>query len=89
MTQTLAVLTARVRRALSPITEDKDFGQLVYSEGKATAGVLLLRFSAPARAVMARSVVELVKQQGPRLTGRFVVVQPGRVRIGGLRRSRD
>lgn len=81
------VIDLAVREERMVITEDKDFGQLVYSEGRATGGVLLLRFPAPARAVMARSVVELVKQHGTRLTGRFVVLQPGRVRIGGLRRS--
>ncbi len=68
-------------------TEDKDFGQLMYAEGKATGGVLLLRFPARARAIMAQSVVELIKQHGERLVGRFVVLQPGRVRIGGVRRK--
>jgi len=67
------------------ITEDRDFGQLVYAEGRASGGVLLLRFPATARAAMARSVVEMVKQHGSRFAGRFVVLQPGRIRIGGLR----
>jgi len=67
------------------ITEDKDFGQLVYAEGRATGGVLFLRFPARARALMAESVVEVIKQHGDRLMGRFVVLQPGRVRVGGVR----
>ena len=69
------------------ITEDKDFGQLVYAEGRATGGVLLLRFPARARALMAQSTVTLLKQRRERLVGRFVVLQPGRVRIGGVPRK--
>ena len=69
------------------IAEDKDFGQLVYAEGRATGGVLLLRFPARARALMAQSTVTLLKQRRERLVGRFVVLQPGRVRIGGVPRK--
>lgn len=63
------------------LTEDKDFGRLVYARARSTSGVLFLRFPARARSAMARTVVELVRRQGDRLVGRFVVVQPGRVRI--------
>lgn len=69
------------------ITEDKDFGQLTYAEGRATGGVLLSRFPARARVATAQSVVELIKEHRERLVGRFVVLQPGRVRIGGMRRK--
>ncbi len=81
------VIDLAVREGRMLITEDKDFGQLMYAEGRATGGVLLLRFSARARAVMAQSVVDLIKQYGERLVGRFVVLQPGRVRIGEVRRK--
>lgn len=64
------------------LTEDKDFGQLVYASGHATGGVMLFRFPARARATLSSTVVELVGQQGEQLIGRFVVVQPGRIRIG-------
>ena len=69
------------------ITEDKDFGQLVYAEGKGVVGVLLLRFPARARTAMAQSIVDLVKHHRDHLAGRFVVAQPGRVRISGLPRK--
>ena len=74
-------LAMRERRLV--ITEDKDFGQLIYAGGRATVGVLFLRYPAGARALMAESVVEVIKKHGDRLMGRFVVLQPGRVRIGG------
>ena len=64
------------------VTEDKDFGQLVYANRQATGGVLFLRFPARARITIAKTVVDIVGRQGERLKGKFTVVQPGRVRFG-------
>ena len=75
------VLKLAHQRGTLLITEDKDFGQLVYASAKATEGVLLLRFPAGARSGLAAAVVELVEKRGDQLTGCFVVLQPGRVRI--------
>ena len=72
-------LAVRGRRLL--LTEDKDFGQLVFANQRATGGVILVRFPAAARGGLARAVVDLVEARGTRLIGHFVVVQPGRVRI--------
>jgi len=63
------------------LTEDKDFGQLVYSHGQKTLGVIFLRFPTSARRQISRAVVNLVKQQGEKLAGCFITVQPGRIRI--------
>ena len=63
------------------LTEDKDFGQLVYSHGQKTLGVIFLRFPTSARRRIAKVVANLVKQQGEKLAGCFITVQPGRVRI--------
>ncbi len=63
------------------LTEDKDFGQLVYSHGQKTLGVIFLRFPTSARRQISRAVINLVKQQGEKLTGCFITVQPGRIRI--------
>ena len=64
------------------ITEDKDFGQLVFAFGQNTQGVIFLRYSSSVRLKMAEEVVNLVKRYGEKLTRRFIVVQPGRIRIG-------
>jgi predicted nuclease of predicted toxin-antitoxin system len=64
------------------ITEDKDFGQLVYANMRRTGGVIFIRFPARARRNLADTVVDVVGQQGERLIGHFTVLQPGRVRIG-------
>jgi len=46
------------------LTEDKDFGRLVYSHGQDTLGVIFLRFPTFARREISRDVLNLVKQQG-------------------------
>jgi predicted nuclease of predicted toxin-antitoxin system len=76
------VIELAVREGCLLVTEDKDFGQLVYAAGHPTGGVVLLRFPARARASLAETVLKLVTGHGERLVGRFVVVQPGRIRIG-------
>jgi predicted nuclease of predicted toxin-antitoxin system len=63
------------------LTEDKDFGRLVFANRRARGGVVLLRFPARARKQVAKAVVDLATRHGERLLGKFSVVQPGRVRI--------
>ncbi len=65
------------------VTEDLDFGRLVFSAGHSTAGVLLLRFPNRARHAKPATVVEAVAKLGSRLLGAFAVVEPGRVRLSG------
>lgn len=69
------------------LTEDKDFGQLVYAHDEATGGVLLVRYGADSRSQLPSDVLQLVAQRGVDLVGRFVVMQPGRVRFGGKKIS--
>ena len=76
------VIDRTVREERILITEDKDFGQLVYADKRASGGVLFIRFPARVRRSLARTVVELVRRRGERLIGDFVVVQPGRTRVG-------
>jgi predicted nuclease of predicted toxin-antitoxin system len=72
-------LAVRQRRIL--LTEDKDFGQLVFASMQTTAGVIFIRFPSSARAQLPRVIVDLVGQMGDELAGAFAVVQPGRIRI--------
>jgi hypothetical protein len=64
------------------ITEDKDFGQLIYVAMRRTGGVIFIRFPAGERRYLAEAAVDLVKSRGKRLVGNFTVIQPGRVRTG-------
>jgi len=80
--QKILRLAGKEKRIL--LTEDKDFGQLVFAQGEKSLGVLFLRFSFPARAQIARDVAELILQQGEKLIGCFVTIQPGRIRISHI-----
>jgi predicted nuclease of predicted toxin-antitoxin system len=75
-------LAARENRVL--ITEDKDFGQLVYAHGIPSRSVILIRYPAPIRQRLCADIVKLVEQKEEALQGSFVVLEPGRVRIGRL-----
>ena len=63
------------------ITEDKDFGQIVFAFGKSTRGVIFLRYPVSVHLKIAKEVVNLVKRHGKKLIGCFTVVQPGRIRV--------
>lgn len=65
------------------LTEDKDFGELVYAQKRETSGVVLLRFPANARSAMARAATDAVKTLGDRLGRRFTVIEPGKIRSRG------
>ena len=55
------------------ITEDKDFGQLVYAKMQKTGGVIFIRFPARVRRSLPATVVEVVRRRGQRLIGSFTV----------------
>jgi predicted nuclease of predicted toxin-antitoxin system len=66
------------------LTEDRDFGQLVFASSVSPPGVIYIRFPAVARGAMAADVLQVVDRYGNALVGRFLVVQPGRVRVTGI-----
>src|SRR5438874_2444649 len=63
------------------ITEDRDFGELVYARGRSSSGVILVRFPSRARRAKSATVIEAVSKLGSRLGDAFTVVEPGRLRI--------
>ena len=63
------------------ITEDKDFGWLVFASHVDSSGVILIRFPANARRALGDTVTGLVESHADQLVGAFVVVEPGRTRI--------
>ena len=76
-----ALIEQAVREQRILLTEDKDFGRLVFASHADSPGVIFMRFPGNARRTLARSIVQVVQEQGDRLVGAFVVVQPGLVRI--------
>ena len=63
------------------LTEDKDFGWLVFVSHLTSPGVILLRYPGNARASLASDITRLVAEQSDKLIGAFVVIQPGQIRI--------
>ncbi len=75
------VIALAVKESRMLLTEDKDFGQLVFASGSPTNGVVLFRYPHQARSRVIHTFVDLVKKKGEQLMNRFIVVQPGRIRI--------
>jgi predicted nuclease of predicted toxin-antitoxin system len=63
------------------LTEDKDFGWLVFAARMDSPGVILIRFPASARRSLAEAVLKLVSEYASQLVGAFVVLRPGVARI--------
>lgn len=78
------VLATALRENRILITEDKDFGRLVFAANRETAGVVLLRFRAKERDTVARRTVETLAREEGRLAGAFLVIQPRRTRLTRL-----
>ncbi len=78
------LLAASEHRIL--LTEDKDFGWLTFVARAESEGVILVRFPGTSRHALARSIVDLVSQEGDRLKGSFTVMRPGQSRITPRRR---
>ena len=64
------------------LTEDKDFGWLVFASRHESAGVVLMRFPGGARRTLVDALLALTRERGTELKDCFVVVEPGSVRIG-------
>jgi predicted nuclease of predicted toxin-antitoxin system len=63
------------------LTEDKDFGQLVFASQADSAGVILIRYPGNARRSLQDAIAALIAKHGNNLQNAFVVMQPGSVRI--------
>ena len=63
------------------ITEDKDFGELVFRNGRVHTGVVLIRLSGLSTQAKIHSVSTTFANRGSELRNAFSVISPGRVRI--------
>lgn len=77
------ILESALREHRVVLTEDKDFGQLVYANAQPSNGVIFIRYPANARKHLAKAVVSFIAEAPAHLTSSFVVLAPGRVRITG------
>ena len=77
----MRVIALAVEERRTLLTEDKDFGRLVFAHGERAHGVMLLRYPSSTRNHIASVVVQLTEEQGDRLNECFVVIRPGRIRM--------
>ena len=63
------------------VTEDKDFGELIYRRGLSHSGVVLIRLEGVKNATKADVVSLAIRDNAPVLPGAFAVVSSDSVRI--------
>jgi predicted nuclease of predicted toxin-antitoxin system len=76
-----AVLQEANSRTALLLTEDKDFGELVYRLCRVHAGVVLIRLAGLTPAAKAALVAKVLQDHAAELSGAFTVISPGAVRI--------
>jgi predicted nuclease of predicted toxin-antitoxin system len=63
------------------LTSDKDFGELVYRQGRLTPGVILIRLAGLSPIQKAEIVTSAIGQHSDEVSSAFAVVTPAAVRI--------
>jgi predicted nuclease of predicted toxin-antitoxin system len=66
------------------LTEDKDFGELVYRLRYPARGIILLRFNSLDRDLKIARLRQLLASESERLPGLFVVLEADKVRLRPL-----
>ena len=75
------VLDLANRESAPLLTADKDFGEIVYRQAHLTSGVVLIRLAGLSAAQKASIVAGELGRHAIDLSGAFVVIRPGIVRI--------
>lgn len=83
-TEDAAVIARAAGEGRILLTEDKDFGRLVFASRRPAAGVVFIRFPAGTRTQLAGEVVAFVQANEAALANSFATLQPGRARISRL-----
>jgi len=63
------------------VTTDKDYGELVFRQGRVHDGVVLLRLHGLTNEEKARLAVQGIREHGTQLAGAFAVIDGNRIRI--------
>lgn len=76
------VLERANERAALLVTTDKDFGELVFREGRLrSGGVILIRLAGLSAGRKAEIVLNALREQGSEFPHSFSVIAPGNIRI--------
>ena len=63
------------------LTEDKDFGELVYRQRRVHMGVILIRLSGLSTQAKAKIILNVFANHADELLHAYSVITPGRVRV--------
>jgi predicted nuclease of predicted toxin-antitoxin system len=63
------------------ITADKDFGEIVFRQGRSSGGVILIRLQGLSPEAKAEAVSKAINEHPSELPGNFSVLSPGALRI--------
>jgi len=74
------VLADANRESALLVTSDRDFGALVFNQGKVSSGVLLIRLAGLTPAKRAEIIVAALRDHGAEMAGVFTVISPGMIR---------
>lgn len=69
------------QHAATLVTTDKDFGELVFRQGRLSRGIVLLRLAGLPPAVKAKLASSALQQHGAEMVTSFTVVSPASVRV--------
>ena len=75
------VLQLAHRESAVLITADKDFGELVFRQGRSSGGVVLIRLQGLSPSAKAAAVSEAIDEHRTEVSGNFSVLSPGILRI--------
>lgn len=81
------VLSEAYQKRRILITEDKDFGELVYRLKKPVYGIILLRFDPLEKEKKIQRLFDLITNYSSRLQGNFLVLDAEKTRIRPLMQS--
>jgi len=76
----------RLSESLSALilTDDKDFGEIVFRKQRSCRGIVLLRLTGVDYSRKADQVKQVISRYGSKMIGKFVVITAERVRIRKL-----
>ncbi|NGZ09808.1 MAG: hypothetical protein CV088_10545 [Nitrospira sp. LK70] len=80
LTDEAVLALAHDQRAIL-VTADKDFGELVFRQGRATHGVMLIRLDGLSADVKSELVSRAFKEHAPHLEKAFAVLTPDHLRV--------
>ena len=81
----IAVMNLAERDHRLLLTEDKDFGDLVFRQARPVPGIVLIRIVAMQRQRKAERLIVAIERFGQTLFGRYTVIEQARFRMRPLR----